>query len=156
MFNAKNFKNGSLSKNIFETNFGKNNTENEDTFNWKDMCVLVVEDNYTSFRLLEITLSRTGIKIIHVENGLTAIDAIKDHPEINLVLMDIQLPIMDGYEATSEIKKIRPELVIIAQTANAMDDDRQKCFFAGFNDYITKPIALHTMLSIINMYIRKP
>ena len=156
MFNAKNFRNGSLSNNIFETNFEKNNIENEDTFNWKDMCVLVVEDNYTSFRLLEITLSRTGIKIIHVENGIKAIDAIRDHPEINLVLMDIQLPIMDGYEATSEIKKIRPELVIIAQTANAMDDDRQKCIFAGFNDYITKPIALYTMLSIINMYIRKP
>jgi two-component system cell cycle response regulator DivK len=126
-----------------------------DSYNWSGMCILVVEDNYISYKLLEILLSRTGIKIIHTENGITAIKAVKDSPEINLVLMDIQLPLMDGYEVTRAIKKIRPELVVIAQTANALDDDRQKCLNSGCNDYISKPIVFETMLSIINTYIRK-
>jgi CheY-like chemotaxis protein len=126
-----------------------------DSYNWSDMCILVVEDNYISYKILEFLLSRTGIKIIHAENGITAIKAVKDSPEINMVLMDIQLPLMDGYEATRKIKKIRPELVVIAQTANSMDDDRQKCLNSGCNNYISKPIVLETMLSLINTYIRK-
>jgi two-component system, cell cycle response regulator DivK len=131
------------------------NNMSVDSYNWSDMCILVVEDNYISFKLLEVLLSRTGINIVHAENGITAIKIVMECPEINLVLMDIQLPLMNGYEATMKIKEIRPELVVIAQTANAMEDDRQKCLNSGCTDYISKPIVFETMLSLINAYIRK-
>jgi CheY-like chemotaxis protein len=117
--------------------------------------VLVVEDNYVSYKLLEASLYKTGVNIIHAVDGQDAIDKVKMRPEINLVLMDIQLPIINGYDATREIKKIRPSLPVIAQTANAMDDDRLKCLNAGCNDYISKPIILEKLLNIIEEHILK-
>ena len=122
-------------------------------FNWEEICLLVVEDNYVSFKLMEISLRNTGVQIIHADNGQTAIDMVKEHPEINIVLMDIQLPVLNGYDATIAIKKLRPNLPVIAQTANAMDDDRLKCLNAGCNDYITKPIILEKLYNVINDYV---
>ncbi|HYW94647.1 MAG TPA: PAS domain S-box protein [Bacteroidales bacterium] len=122
-------------------------------FNWEDISILVVEDNYVSFKLLEISLSKTGVGIIHAADGQVAIDKVKEHPEIDIVLMDIQLPVLNGYDATAEIKRIRPDLPVIAQTANAMDDDRLKCLNAGCSDYITKPIVLDKLYSVINNYV---
>jgi len=133
----------------------KRQEKSPDSYDWSDLCILVVEDNYLSYRLLEKSLSQTRIKILHADNGIKAIEAVRDHPEINLVLMDIQIPILNGYEATREIKKIRPGLTVIAQTANAMDEDRKICIDAGCSDYITKPIVLEKMLSLIGDYIRK-
>ena len=124
-------------------------------FDWKDLHILVVEDNYVSFKLLEASLGKTGVSIIHAMDGQDAIDKVKAHPEINLVLMDIQLPVINGYDATRAIKKIRPSLPVVAQTANAMDDDRLKCLNAGCCDYITKPIILEKLLNIIDEHILK-
>ncbi len=124
-----------------------------DQFNWEKISILVVEDNYISYKLLEFSLSKTGVGIIHADNGQSAIDEVKKNPGIDLVLMDIQLPVLNGYDATIEIKKIRPELPVIAQTANAMDDDRLKCLNAGCSDYITKPIILEKLYAIINNYV---
>ncbi len=124
-----------------------------DQFNWEEISILVVEDNYVSYRLLEISLRKTGIGIIHAENGQEAIDKVVQHPEIDIVLMDIQLPVLNGYDATAEIKKLRPDLPVIAQTANAMDDDRLKCLNAGCSDYITKPIMIEKLYDVINNYV---
>ncbi len=124
-----------------------------DMFNWEEICILIVEDNYVSYKLLEISLGKTGVGILHAENGREAIDFVINHPEIDLVLMDIQLPLLNGYDATVEIKKIRPGLPVIAQTANAMDDDRLKCLNAGCSDYITKPIVLGKLFDVINNYV---
>ncbi len=118
-------------------------------FHWDNLTILIVEDNIISFKLLEISLRKTGCTILHAENGQEAIDRVKEHGEIGLVLMDIQLPVMNGYDATVEIKKIRPELTVIAQTANAMDEDRNRCLQAGCADYITKPIVLDKLLPLI-------
>jgi CheY-like chemotaxis protein len=133
-----------------------NKTEklNTNDYNWSDYTILVVEDNYISYRLLQLLLKNTLVNIVHAENGQKAIDMVNTHPEISLVLMDIQLPFMNGFEATMEIKKIRPELPVIAQTANAMDDDKLKCLNSGCSDYITKPIVFDTFLELINNYIR--
>ncbi len=155
MAKVSNFKEDILSNESQEDFFELSNPGNGKTYNWKDMCILVVEDNYISYRLLEIHLSQTGIKIIHAENGIKAIEAVRNRQEIDIVIMDIQIPLLNGYEATREIKKIRPELVVIAQTAYALDDDRQKCLDSGCNDYISKPIEVETMLSLINKFIRK-
>ena len=74
------------------------------TYNWKDKCILIVEDNNLTFMLLETPLGPTGIKVVHAENGLKGIQAVKDNPGINLVLMDIQIPVINGCQATREIK----------------------------------------------------
>lgn len=118
-------------------------------FHWENLKILIVEDNIISFKLLEISLKRTGCSILHAGNGQEAIDKVKEDKEIGLVLMDIQLPVMNGYDATVEIKKIRPELTVIAQTANALDEDRNRCLEAGCADYITKPIVLDKLLHLI-------
>ncbi len=123
-------------------------------FDWSDLTILVVEDNIISYKLLEISLHKTGCKIMHADNGQKAIDMVREHDSIDLVLMDIQLPIKNGYTATREIKEIKPGLPVIAQTANAMDDDRQKCMEAGCSDYITKPIILDKLLPVIETYIK--
>jgi len=125
-----------------------------DQFEWSNLTILIVEDNLISFTLLEISLRKTGCSIIHADNGKSAVDMVKENPEINLVLMDIQLPIMNGYEATREIKKLRPDLPVIALTANALDDDRMKCINAGCSDYITKPILLNKILPTIETYLQ--
>ncbi|MFW5819870.1 MAG: PAS domain S-box protein [Bacteroidota bacterium] len=124
-------------------------------FRWENLNILVVEDNLVSYKLLEISLSKTGCKTFHAENGIDAIEIVKAHPEIDIVLMDIQLPLMNGYEATREIKKIRPDLPVIAQTANAMDSDRAKCMEAGCSDYVTKPIVLKNLLPKIEDFIKE-
>ena len=123
----------------------KNHLENK--------CILIVEDEYSSFLYIESVLEEEGAKIIWSETAAAAIEIIKQNPLINLVLMDIQLPGMSGYEATAEIKKIRPELPVIAQTANAMEGDMEKSLAAGCDDYISKPISLDEFLWKINKYI---
>jgi len=128
---------------------------NLDEYDWSAYTILVVEDNQISFKLLQALLRKSRVNILHAENGQKSIDMVRDHPEINLVLMDIQLPVMNGYDATIQIKKIRPELPVIAQTANAMDDDKLKCLNSGCSDYITKPIVFQAFLELINSYIRE-
>lgn len=122
-------------------------------YDWSQYTILVVEDNYMSMRLFELLLKKSRVKILHADNGQKAIEMVKSHPEINLVLMDIQLPVMNGFEATREIKKLRPALTVIAQTANVMDDDKLKCLNAGCSDYLTKPIAFDTLLQLVSTYI---
>lgn len=123
------------------------------SIDWSDLTLLVVEDNYVSYKLLEASMHKTGVHIIHVEDGLEAIRMVREHPEIDLVLMDIQLPVMNGYDATREIVLLRPELPVVAQTANAMDEDRLKCLNAGCCDYITKPIQLEKLFRILEDHL---
>jgi len=122
-------------------------------YNWKDKCILIVEDNHLTFMLLETALSPTGIKIIHADNGLKGIEAVKDNPGINLVLMDIQIPVINGCDATREIKKINPSLPVIIQTAHTMGDELQDCIKAGCNEYISKPLVIKSLLRILNKYL---
>ena len=122
-------------------------------FDWKDLTILIVEDNLVSYKLLEISLSKTGCKVLHADNGVDAVEMAVNNPEIDIVLMDIQLPHMNGYDATRAIKQKRPNLHIIAQTANAMDDDRLKCLEAGCSDYVTKPILLDKLLPVIEKFM---
>ncbi len=125
--------------------------EREINLNGKN--ILVVEDNEISMSLILEILKPTNAKIYTAINGQEAIDYCHDVPNINLVLIDLQLPLIDGYRATSMIKSIRPELPVIAQTANAMADDRDKAISSGCNDYITKPFKESELLGLIQKYI---
>ena len=90
-----------------------------------------------------------------MKNGLEAVDFAKKNSDIDLILMDLQMPEMNGYDATREIRKIYSDLPIIAQTAFAMSDDRAKAIEAGCNDYLAKPIRSKDLLEMVNKYLNK-
>ncbi len=121
--------------------------------NWEDKTILIVEDNSSSFLFLNAFLTHTKAKIVHAKSGRQAVDICKDNSEIDVVLMDIQLPEMNGYEATKQISSFNDKLPIIAQTANAMEGDRAKAFDAGCVDYISKPIDIDLLLKILRKYL---
>ena len=124
--------------------------------------VLVVEDDVRNVFALSSILEPTGIRVEIARNGLEALQALEragsgGHPAIDLVLMDIMMPEMDGYTAMREIRN-RPEwrrLPIIALTAKAMKDDQEKCLAAGANDYIAKPLDVEKLLSLVRVWMPK-
>jgi len=115
--------------------------------------ILVAEDEYFNYLLLEEVLSGLNMVIIRALNGAEAIDICKDHPEIDLVLMDVKMPIMDGFEATRQIKEFRPKLHIIAQTAYAHPGDKERAISYGCSDYIAKPFSQQQLVDIMNKYL---
>jgi signal transduction histidine kinase/CheY-like chemotaxis protein len=102
--------------------------------------ILIVEDDEMSYILIREILHKCNVTIIRAENGLEAVEIIRNHPEIDLVVMDLKLPGMNGIEATSEIKKIHPEIPVIVESAYAGQDEIERSFRAGSDDYIAKPI----------------
>lgn len=121
--------------------------------NIKGKKILIVEDDNTSILFLQELLADEGVQVVKANNGLEAIEIMKTEEDIVLVLMDINMPVMDGVSATREIKKILPHVPVIAQTANAMLHDRGKFLSNGFDNYITKPINKKLLLSLISQYI---
>ncbi len=115
----------------------------------KFKTLLVAEDTESNFLLLEEIFSEIGLNIIWAKNGLDAIDICKSNPHIDLVLMDLKMPKMDGFEATKQIKKFRPNLPIIAQTAFSTEVDKIKALECGCVDFIGKPIIREILLSKI-------
>jgi len=122
-------------------------------FRWQNKVILVVEDDNVNFQYLEALLKATGLEIIHVKTGEEAVNLCQTIEKIDLVLMDIQLPFMSGYEATQAIKFYRKNLPIIAQTAYVLNDDRNKSLEIGCNYYISKPIDPDELYSIISKCI---
>jgi len=121
---------------------------------WNNHVVLVVEDEMYNYSYIEKVLTATNIRIIHAWDGQEAIDLVIKHPEISLVLMDIKMPVMDGYAATRKIKELRPQLPIIAQTAFAFSEDKEKALNTGFDNYLTKPTNHDYMIDMIGSYIK--
>jgi CheY-like chemotaxis protein len=115
--------------------------------------ILVVEDNFMSFKLLEAHFRRANLKIVHAADGLMALELFRKHPDVDLILMDIQLPGMSGIEATKAIREINTEVPIIAATANVFDDDKTACMDAGCNDFVTKPINFPSLLELLDQIL---
>ncbi|MBN2695342.1 response regulator [bacterium] len=114
--------------------------------------ILVVEDDDVSFFYLETLLKKSGLEITRAKDGLEAIEKSKS-VNFDLILMDIQLPIMSGYEATAKIREYNKEIPIIAQTANALAGDQDKTLEAGCTDYISKPIQKRKLFEILERYL---
>jgi CheY-like chemotaxis protein len=123
-------------------------------FNWSRYTILIAEDDVSSTFYLKEILKDTGVEIIHVANGLQALDICKSDASISLVLMDIKMPVMNGYDATREIKKLLPDLPVIAQTADATQFHRSECLEAGCDDFICKPIDAADLLFMISSYLK--
>ena len=120
---------------------------------WDEKTILIVEDESNNHSYIQELLSPTSIKMLHAWDGKDAIDQVRKHPDISLVLMDIKMPIMNGYEATRQIKEIRPLLPVIAQTAYALSHDREQALIAGCDDYISKPISKVALVDLIAGYL---
>lgn len=131
----------------------KNNSTMEKAL--KGKYVLIVDDDMRNIFALSSALQNFELKIEIANNGKEALQQLEAHPEINIVLMDLMMPEMDGYEAIMEIRKQRKyrDLPIIALTAKAMKNDREKCIEAGANDYISKPLDINKLLSMVRVWV---
>ncbi|MGZ2370822.1 PAS domain-containing hybrid sensor histidine kinase/response regulator [Ancylomarina sp. YFZ004] len=114
--------------------------------------ILIAEDDEISDSLLTISIEKFSNKIIKVTNGIEAVEACRNNSDIDLILMDIKMPKMDGYEATKQIRQFNKVIIIIAQTAYGLARDRKKALESGCNDYIAKPINTSTLLTLIQKH----
>ena len=111
-------------------------------------------DDEVSELLIDTIVKMIGKEILKVETGVEAVEVCRENPDIDLVLMDIQLPELNGYEATRQIRKFNKGVVIIAQTAYGFSGDREEATEAGCNDYMAKPIIKDELLSLIQKYFK--
>ncbi len=114
--------------------------------------ILIVEDDSDSNLYYSIILGNENYELLFVENGAKAVEIVKHTLDIDLILMDIRMPVMDGIEATKIIKQIKPELPIIAQTAYAFSEERENILASGCDDYVSKPILKADLLRLIEKY----
>jgi signal transduction histidine kinase len=121
----------------------------------KEIKMLIVEDDDISMNYLERTANIFCKELLKARTGVEAIETFHKNQDIDLILMDLKMPIMDGYEATRQIRQINKRVIIIAQTAYALFGDKEKAIEAGCNDYITKPINKDKFLSLIQKYFKK-
>ncbi len=121
----------------------------------RERKILIVDDDIRNIFVLTSILERHQVHVLYAENGKNGINVLEHTPDIDLVLMDIMMPEMDGYETMRAIRKIKKftKLPIIALTAKAMQDDREKCIEAGASDYITKPVNTDQLLSLMRVWL---
>ncbi len=129
----------------------KNNTVE---YNWKDKVILIAEDMEMNFVLLKKTLQQTKANIIRAKNGKEMLDIVKSDRHVDIVLLDMGMPVMDGYEATKLLRNEGFDVPIIAQTAFALDNEKERVLQAGCNDYVEKPIKKEVLFEKINKLIR--
>jgi CheY-like chemotaxis protein len=117
--------------------------------------VLIVDDDVRNIFALTSALESHSMDVLHAENGQEGIDKLRETEGVEVVLMDIMMPGMDGYEAIREIRKIArfQHLPIIALTAKAMKADRDRCIEAGASDYISKPLDIDQLLSLLRVWL---
>ncbi|MGL2964015.1 ATP-binding protein [Flavobacterium sp. RSB2_4_14] len=128
---------------------------NEEVVKSEKEVILIAEDDNINFLLFQKMMQNKCYEIIRAINGKEAVDICLNNPNIDLVLMDIKMPIMDGFEALEQIQPIRPNLPIIAQTAYSSSEDKERIEAAGFSDYITKPLSRERLFELITKYLDK-
>ena len=132
-----------------------NNTEKELESSNKNI-VLIVEDEEVNYLYIETLLENSEInfKILHAKNGQEAVNICKENSEIDIILMDLKMPILNGFEAAKQIKIVSPKIPIIAQTAYSTKEEKQKALSAGCDDFISKPINAETLTKKINKFLQ--
>jgi len=121
----------------------------------KQFTIMIAEDDDISYLYLETILKPNNINLLRAKNGKESVQFLKENPNISLILMDIKMPIMNGLEATKEIRKFNSTIPIIAQTAYAMNEDKEKLIQIGCNDIITKPINNIELIKLIKNMLKE-
>ena len=149
-FNIKYFSIGKISnKSVQELSTSQKQTKEYD---WSGKNFLIAEDDHSNYELLKSLLEKTKVTIFHASNGKEAVE-ITLKSKIDFVLMDIQMPLMNGIDAIKSIRETKPDLPIICQTAFAIHGEREKCKEVGSNDYLSKPISKEELYMLIEKYI---
>ena len=128
-----------------------NSAENVDS-DPKGLKILIVEDDEISFILIKLILKEGSREILHAKSGPEAIELCRNNPDIDLILMDIKIPVLNGYEATRQIREFNSDVIIIAQTAYGLTDDREKAMAAGCNEHLSKPLTKKKIFSMIQHF----
>jgi two-component system, cell cycle response regulator DivK len=123
-------------------------------YSWESKKILVAEDEEMNYLFVEAMLELTNVQLVWARNGIEVLNIMHTNKDIDLILMDIRMPEMDGLTATKAIRKDNIKIPIIAQTAYAMSEDKNKCLKAGCDDYFTKPINNDLLLSAIDKYFQ--
>jgi two-component system, cell cycle response regulator DivK len=121
--------------------------------NWSDKTILIVEDEEINRFFFKTALRVTNVNLLFANDGFEGIDMALKNKNIDCVLMDIRMPVIDGYEAMKRIKQERKKLPIIVQSAYALSHERKKAYESGCDDYIAKPIRLELLFEILEKYI---
>ncbi len=121
----------------------------------QDLKILIAEDDAAADDLLSIFVKDISKEVIHTKSGARAVELCRNNPDIDLILMDINMPLLNGYEATKQIREFNKDVVIIAQTAYGLQSERENTLVAGCNAYISKPIIKDELLSLIQQYVIK-
>ena len=121
----------------------------------KGKKILIVEDDLSSRLYLNKILERTEVIAFNAGDGQEAIDIAMENPDLDVILMDIQLPVMDGYTTAQKIREFRENIVIIAQTAYGLMDEKEKIMNSGFDDYLIKPIISQVLIEKLKSNIEK-
>ncbi len=125
---------------------------NEQEHQIKDLKILIAEDDEKSEMLLTIAVQPLSRQILKAKNGIEAVAACRNNPDLDCILMDIEMPRMDGYEAARQIRQFNKDVIIIAQTAYALAGEREKAVAAGCNDYIAKPFNRTSLIALLKQY----
>ena len=128
---------------------------NEENSQIKKLKILIVEDDETSEMLISIAVRMLSKEVLKVRSGIHAIDTCRNNPDIDLILMDIKMPEMDGYEATRQIRLFNKNVFIIAQTAYGLESEKEKALDAGCNEYISKPLDIALLKEMILSHFKK-
>lgn len=131
-----------------------NESHNVNNYHWKGKKILIAEDIASNYNFLRLLLKRSRVDLVWVENGQDAVDKVESGENFDLVLLDINLPLMNGYDVARNLKRMSPKLPIIAQTAYALEGDREKALLAGCDDYVPKPIVISTLLRKMHQYLK--
>jgi CheY-like chemotaxis protein len=123
-------------------------------YNFRNLKILIAEDDKVSEMLIDNYIKIFSKEILKAGTGVEAVKVCRNNPDIDLILMDIRMPDMSGYEATRQIREFNREVVIIAQTAYGLIGDREKAIEAGCNDYIAKPIKKSELLQLLQVNLK--
>ncbi|MGD9991810.1 MAG: response regulator [Salinivirgaceae bacterium] len=123
------------------------------TQNWSNKTILVAEDEPANYLFIVKILNSTEVKILRAENGSEAVSLVASHPEIDLVLMDIYMPNLDGFEAAKQIKKLRPGLPVVAQTFYQQEITEKEFENSGFDAIIRKPVNINKLLAMLERFL---
>lgn len=126
------------------------------TLDLSNYTILVAEDDANSFKYIQASLKKTGVKVLRAMNGKEAVESASDESiPLNLIVMDAMMPVMSGFEATLEIKKIQPDIPIIMLTAYANQESIRQAIASGCNDYLSKPISNDVLMTVIKKWLIK-